>query len=97
MMTRLDFVTALSSLRTKVSSSRIGLPQPVDQAVDRARFLAALGTQNERSLAGERREGDAAVAILGDFLGERGLAGAGIAEEPEQLRLAAFQPFRDGF
>ncbi len=76
---------------------RIGRPQPVDQAVDRARFLAALGTQNERGLAGESREGDTAIAILGDFLGERGLAGARIAEQPKQLRLAAFQPCRDGF
>ncbi len=65
--------------------------------MDRTRVSATLGTHHERGLARESRKGDRAIDILGDFLGERGLAGAGIPEEPEQLRLAAFQPRGDGF
>ena len=37
----------------------------------------------QRRLAGEGREQHLAVDALGDVLGERGLAGAGIAEQPK--------------
>ena len=98
MMMRLALAAALSSFRTKVGASSLGLglARPVDEAVDGARALAALGAQHQRRLAGEGGEGDLAFGILGELARERRLAGAGIAEQAEDLRLAALQPGRDG-
>ena len=58
---------------------------------------AALAAHDQRGLAGEGREQHLAVDALGDVPRERGLAGARIAEQAEQLRRAAraglgFQP-----
>ena len=58
--------------------------------------MAPLVAQYERSLAGIGGEDDIAVDGLGDMARERGLAGAGIAEHAEKLRLAALQPARHG-
>ena len=55
-----------------------------------------LARSTSARLSGEGPEGDLAVGVLGDLLGEGGLAGAGIAEQAEHLRLAALQPGRDG-
>ena len=65
------------------------LARPVDQAMDRARAGAALAAHHHRGLAGEGGEMHLAVDALGDVAGERGLAGAGIAEQPEYLARAA--------
>ena len=58
--------------------------------------MAALGAQDGGRLAGEGAESDLALDALGDVARERGLAGAGIAEEAEELRLAALEPGGDG-
>ena len=76
---------------------RFGLARAVDQTVDRAGVTATLGPHDECRLARESREGNLAIDIGGDVLGERGLARSGIAKQPEQLRLAAFQPRGHGF
>ncbi len=60
-----------------------GIPGLVDQAVDGGGALAALGAHHLRRLAGKGREQNLAVDALGDMTGEGGLAGAGIAEQPE--------------
>ena len=61
----------------------------VDQAVNGGGALAALAAHHQRGLAGEGREQHLAVDRLGEVAGEGGLAGAGIAEQPEGLRRAA--------
>ena len=76
------------------------LARLVDQAVDGGGALAALAAHHQRGLAGEGREQHLAVDRLGEVAGERGLAGAGIAEQPEDLRRAALpglglEPGRD--
>ena len=68
----------------------------VDQAVDGAGAAAALAAHHMGGLAGEGGEGDLAAGVLGDVAGERRLAGAGIAEQAEDLAAAGFQPARDG-
>ena len=60
----------------------------VDHRVDGRGLVAALLAQDRGRLAGEGAEGDLALDRLGDVAGERGLAGAGIAEQAEQLRRA---------
>ena len=62
------------------------LARPVDQAVDGGGAVAALAAHHAGGLAGEGREQNLAVDALGDVLGERGLAGAGIAEQAEDRR-----------
>ena len=59
------------------------------------RVLAALGAQHQSGLAGEGAEGDLAVEVRRNGAGERRLAGAGIAEQPEHLRFTALQPAAD--
>ena len=66
----------------------------VDQGMDGLGFAAALVAQHQRGLAGVGGEDDIAVHRLGDVPGERGLAGAGIAEQAEHLRRARLQPAR---
>ena len=80
---------------------RRGLRAAVDQAVD-GRGRRPLAGHHQRRLAGEgaiehtARSQGVALAVeaeLGDGMGgERGLARAGIAEEPEDLLLAAAMP-----
>ena len=55
----------------------------VDQAVDGAGVRAALAAHDVGGLAGEGGEDDVAVGTFRDMAGERRLAGAGIAEKPE--------------
>ena len=86
---------ALSSLRTKVGPVLVLAAQPVDEAVDGGGVAAALAAHDMGRLAGEGGEDDVAAALLRDMAGERGLAGAGIAEEAEDLRLAGLQPGGD--
>jgi hypothetical protein len=79
---------------------RLPLDRPVDEAVDRGRPLAALAAHHQRGLAGESREQGLAVDVLGEMLGERGLAGARIAEQAEYRRRAGLagpglEPSRD--
>ena len=55
-----------------------------------------------RRLAGEGGELDLAVGMVGEMLGERRLAGAGITEQAEHLRCAigagpGLEPVADGF
>ena len=58
-----------------------------------SRPVAALAAHDQRGLAGEGAERDLAVDALGEVAGERGLAGAGIAEQAEDLpRSAAARP-----
>ena len=64
------------------------LARAVDQAVDGGGAAAALAAHHRGRLAGEGGELDLAVDVLGDVAGERGLAGAGIAEQAEHLRRA---------
>ncbi len=75
----------------------LGFARAVDQTVDRACIAATLGPHDERRLARESREGNPAIDIGGNVLGERRLARSRIAKQPEQLRLAAFQPRGHGF
>ncbi len=96
MMTRLALATLLSSFRTKVGSSASTSRGAVDQAMDRARILAAFGAQHQRRLAGEGGEGDLPLGVFGKLPRERRFADAGIAKQPENLRLAALQPCGDG-
>ena len=56
---------------------------------------AAVGAHHHRRLAGEGGEGGFARRALRDMPGERRLADAGVAEQPEHLRLAVFQPLAD--
>ena len=74
----------------------------IDQRMNRGGAVAALVAHHQRRLAGEGGEFDLAVDIVGDMARQRGLAGAGIAEQPEHLRRAVlaglgFQPVGDGF
>ena len=74
----------------------LGVARPVDQAVDGARALAAFRAQHQRRLAGVGGKAHLAVGVFGELSRERRLAGAGVAEQPEDLRLAALQPGGDG-
>src|SRR5262249_61528485 len=76
------------------------LAGPVDQSMDGGGAAAALAAHDGRSLAGEGGELYLAVCLLGDVPRERGLAGAGIAEQAKNLRRAVragprFEPFGD--
>ena len=68
----------------------------VDQAVDGAGVRAALAAHDVGGLAGEGGEDDAAVGALRDMAGKRRLAGAGIAEKPEDRAVAGLEPGPDG-
>ena len=62
---------------------------------------AALAAHDERGLAGEGGEMHLAVDAVGDVPGERGLAGAGIAEQAKHLARTArarlfLEPIGDG-
>ena len=57
--------------------------------MDRGRALAPFGAHHQRGLAGERREFHLAVDVRGEVARKRGLAGARIAEQAEELRRAA--------
>ena len=59
--------------------------------------LGAAGAQHLGRLAGEGRKQHIAIDILGEMPGQRGLAGAGVAEQPEHRRAAILEPARDGF
>ena len=71
------------------------LARPVDERVDGGRAGAALGAHHQRRLAGEGGEGRVAARAFGDVAGERRLADPGIAEQPEDLRLARLEPTAD--
>src|ERR1700733_9430548 len=63
--------------------------------------VAALVAHHQGGLAGEGREFNLAVDAVGDVPRQRGLAGSGIAEQPEYRRRAVlagfcFQPVGDG-
>jgi hypothetical protein len=63
--------------------------------------LAAFAAHYGRRLAGEGGEPDLAVGVIGEVAGQRGLAGAGIAEQAKHLRRAVgaglrLQPRGDG-
>ncbi len=67
----------------------LALARLVDQAVDGRGAMATLRAHHAGGLAGEGGEQHLAVDTLGDVLGERGLAGAGIAEQTEDRGAAA--------
>ena len=60
----------------------------IDQRMDRRRAGAALGAHDERRLSREGGENRLALRALGDMSSQCRLADAGIAEQPEHLRLA---------
>ena len=60
----------------------------VDQAVDGGGAVAALAAHHQGGLAGEGGELHLAVDAFGDVARQRGLAGAGIAEQAEDRRRA---------
>ena len=66
------------------------LARAIDQAVDRARAAAALAAHHQRGLAGEGRVLHLALDMRREMARERGLAGARIAEQAEQLRRPGF-------
>src|SRR5690606_23781080 len=74
---------------------RLLAARPVDQRVDRARIDRALGAQHLRRLSGERGKLHLPVHMLCEVARQRRLAGAGIAEQPENLRLAGLEPARN--
>ena len=65
-----------------------GFARAVDQRVDRRGVVATLVAHHQGSLAGEGRELHLAIDAVGDVPRQRGLAGAGIAEQPEHRRRA---------
>ena len=74
---------------------RVG--RAIDEAVNRARVLAALGAHDERRLAGEGCEGDVALDMFGKMPRERRFARSGVSEQPKHLpRAGRFKPARDG-
>jgi hypothetical protein len=75
----------------------VALLAAVDQRMDRRRIVAALLAHHRGRLAGEGAVDDRAVDVVGDTAGERGLAGAGIAEQAEDLVAALLAPAGDGF
>ena len=64
------------------------LARAVDEAVDGRGIPAAFAAHHARGLAGEGGKLHLAVGLVGDVAGERGLAGAGIAEQTKDLRRA---------
>ncbi|MNL79860.1 hypothetical protein D3C87_2065590 [compost metagenome] len=52
----------------------------------------ALGAQHLGGLAGKGGKQHVAIHMLGEMARKRRLAGAGITEQPEELRAALFQP-----
>ena len=84
----------------KVRDFLAALARAVDEAVDCRGVPAAFAAHHARRLAGEGSEFHLAVGLVGDVAGKRGLAGAGIAEQTEDLRRAVraglgLQPFGD--
>ena len=78
------------------------LARAIDQRVDGGGAVAALVAHHQRRLAGEGRELHAAVDAVGDVPRQRGLAGAGIAEQAEHRRRAVLaglglEPIGHGF
>src|SRR4051794_25945833 len=70
--------------------------------MDRGSVVAALAAHYQGGLAGKGREFDLAADPVGDVPRQRGLAGSGIAEQPEHRRRAVparlgLQPIGDGF
>ena len=63
--------------------------------MDGAGIDRALGAQHLRRLAGEGGELHLAVDMFGEIARQRRLAGAGIAEQPEDLRPALLEPARN--
>ena len=68
--------------------------RPIDQRMDRAGIDRALRAQHLRRLAGEGGELHLPVDMFGEIARQRRLAGAGIAEQAEDLRPARLQPAR---
>ena len=102
MMISFAFEAGASSHSSKVGCLVAALAGAIDQRVDGGGAVAALAAHHQRGLAGEGRELHLAVDAFGDVPRERRLAGAGIAEQAEHLRRAAFaglglQPVGDGF
>ena len=73
---------------------RLLAARPVDQRVDGARIGGALGAQHLRRLAGKGGELHLPIHMLGEIARQRRLAGAGIAEQAEDLRPACLEPPR---
>ena len=65
-----------------------GFAGAVDQRMDGGGVVATLIAHHQRGLAGEGREFHLAGDAVGDVPGEGGLAGSGIAEQPEYRRRA---------
>jgi hypothetical protein len=65
------------------------LARAIDQAVNRGGAGAALAAHHHGGLAGEGRELHLALDSFGDGSRQRGLTGAGIAEQAENRRRAA--------
>ena len=65
-----------------------GFPRAIDQRVDGGGVVATLVAHHQRRLAGEGREFHLAIDAVGDVPRQRGLAGAGIAEQAEDGRRA---------
>jgi hypothetical protein len=59
-------------------------------------FLAPRARSTWAALPVKGCKQDFAIDIFGKMLGQRGLAGAGIAEQPEDRRTAILEPARDG-
>src|ERR1700712_755792 len=78
-----------------------GFARAVDQRVNGRGVVAAFVAHHQRRLAGEGREFDLAIDAVRNMPRQRGLAGSGIAEQPEYRRrpvLARFglEPARHG-
>ncbi len=67
-----------------------GFAGAVDQRVNGGGTVAAPAAHHQRGFAGERGVFHVAVDTVGDVPGQGGLAGAGITEQAEHLRCAAF-------
>ena len=68
------------------------LARAVDQLVDGRGAVAAFAAHHARRLAGEGGELHLAVGVVGEMLGERGLAGAGVAEQAKHLAACRWCP-----
>ena len=106
-MTESHFVAFLGLARARTRSGRIKSPTrararvaPTASATPLGRTRAywsdcVSGSHHRRGVARGGGKDDPAVDPLRDMLGQRGLAGPGETEQPEDLRVAVAQPPAD--
>src|SRR5690606_8153325 len=75
---------------------RLLAARAIDQRVNGSGVGRALGAQHLRGLAGEGRELNLTVDMLGEIARQRRLAGAGITEKPKERLLPLLQPAGHG-